>query len=87
VSQRSWVLAAVLAVVVVAAASAGLWTWHIPALFALVGGWLAAALVVRRDAQRLGLDGNRWGWVVLMFGWLGLGYWIVNRRRLSSALE
>ncbi len=86
-SRRSWAIAAVLAVVVVAAASADLWTWHIAALLALVGGWLVAAIVVRRDAQRLGIDGNLWGWVVLMFGWLGLGYWIVTRRRLSSALE
>ena len=83
-SRWGWVLGAVLLVVVVAAALAGVWTWHIPALLVLVGGWFAAAVGVGRDADRLGLDGDRWTWNVVAFGWLGLGYWFVKRRRLSS---
>lgn len=78
-------LSGALCLVLAGAASAGLWSWHLGAIVLVAAGWVAAALAVGRSADRLGVDGQRWAWRVFLFGWLGLVYWFVVRRRHVAA--
>ena len=61
----------------------GIASWTGVAVVAgLLSGWFVAATLVKRDVDALGGDGDHVGRTVLLFGWLGVAFWLVKRRAL-----
>ena len=85
-TARATALASLVVVLVATAALAGVTAWPtLLKLGAVFAGWVFAAYVVRWDASRFGQDGERAGRIVIFFGWAGLAYRLVKRRRLVAS--
>ena len=83
-SPLTWGLLAVLSIVIVVGLAEGTSAFAIAAVLAIISGWLAVASYAKRDIDRRGGDGEHVGLTIMAFGWLGLAYWVVARRRDAS---
>jgi hypothetical protein len=84
VTPLAWIALGVLACVTAVAVVVGVPVWGLALVATVLGLWVAAGYLVRRDARRLGFtDPDVEGSTVLVWGGLGLLLWFGVRRRAA----